>query len=218
MRRASILEVGALVTVVCLLIPLTVKADWGYGGWYGGSYVNYGPPVTYYRACQPYYSNYSYAGPTYVQANAYSQQPMSAQRRYAARPAIPNDAARPTTIATVGVNDDYFEPKTLTVQPGTTVKWENQGTHNHTVTADNHSWNSGEIAPGQSYSATFTQPGTYYYICQNHTAQRMQGAVVVAPAGEGSRKGQPTASRARTDTGATQPGARAARRAGGSTY
>jgi plastocyanin len=40
-------------------------------------------------------------------------------------------------------------------------------------------WDSGDLAPGASYSATFTRPGTYYYYCRHHTNDKMQGAIVV---------------------------------------
>ena len=75
----------------------------------------------------------------------------------------------------------------INVQPGTTVRWVNYGQHSHTVTANDGSWDSGDIKPGASYSATFKQPGTYYYYCRHHTQDKMQGVVNV---GSGSGNGQ----------------------------
>lgn len=39
------------------------------------------------------------------------------------------------------------------------------------------SWDSGPIAPGQSFSKTFVQPGTYSFHCNIHTL--MKGTVQV---------------------------------------
>jgi plastocyanin len=82
----------------------------------------------------------------------------------------------------VGAYDNRFSPQTINVQPGTTVRWVNYGQHPHTVTADDESWDSGDIQPGASYSATFNNPGTYYYYCRHHTQDKMQGVVVVGSA------------------------------------
>jgi plastocyanin len=80
--------------------------------------------------------------------------------------------------ASVGIYDRYFEPKTLVVAPGTTVRWTNHGQHPHTVTAYAGVWDSGEVHPGGSYSITFGTPGTYSYYCDLHP-QEMQAMVVV---------------------------------------
>src|SRR5512138_1719824 len=42
---------------------------------------------------------------------------------------------RTAATVTVGAYDNYFEPKTICVPPGTTVRWVNYGTHHHTVTS-----------------------------------------------------------------------------------
>lgn len=76
------------------------------------------------------------------------------------------------------LDDNRFEPKVLTVAPGTEVRWVNKGRHAHTVTADDGSWGSGELAAGQGFSHTFTRPGTYSYHCRVHPAA-MRGSVTV---------------------------------------
>jgi plastocyanin len=83
---------------------------------------------------------------------------------------------------TVSAYDDYFQPATITVAPGTTVRWINYGRHTHTVMSNDGRWNSGDIQPGASYAATFTQPGTYSYHCCHHRPE-MQGTVIVSPVG-----------------------------------
>ena len=59
----------------------------------------------------------------------------------------------------------------------------NRGQHAHTVTFD-VGRDSGDIAPGGSFSATFPHAGTYHYHCHHH--KDMKGTVVV---GQGSGAG-----------------------------
>jgi plastocyanin len=58
-----------------------------------------------------------------------------------------------------------------------TVTWVNNDNAPHTVTADDGSFVSGNIAPGASFSYTFTASGTYKYHCVYHPW--MTGTVVV---------------------------------------
>ena len=134
----------------------------------------YGGPV-YYR--QPYYAPSMYAQP-----RAYYAPPRYNQPSYGTG----YTDAGPTTSMRIGAYDNYFEPKTLKVQPGTTVRWVNYGRHAHTVTSSDGQWDSGDIPPGAAYSATFQYPGTYYYYCRHHTQDKMQGTIVV---GQGSGSG-----------------------------
>ena len=63
-----------------------------------------------------------------------------------------------------------FTPDTITVVLGVnnTVVWTNDDTAPHTVTANNGAFTSGNLAPGQTFSFTFTTPGTYTYHCTYH--------------------------------------------------
>ena len=82
----------------------------------------------------------------------------------------------------VSAADNSFTPRSLTVSAGTTVTWRNNGSMIHTVSADNGHFNSGPIYPGQTFSHTFTTPGTYNYYCQPHGAPGgvgMSGSVSV---------------------------------------
>jgi plastocyanin len=79
--------------------------------------------------------------------------------------------------ATVSIKDYAFDPPNLTVAPGTTVTWVNNGQTSHTVTADNGAYDSGPKQPGQSYSHTYTESGTYAYHCEIHPS--MKGTVTV---------------------------------------
>jgi plastocyanin len=78
---------------------------------------------------------------------------------------------------TVSIQDFFFEPDQLTVAPGTTVTWVNDGQTPHTSTADDGTWDSGTLQPGESFSFTFDEPGTYSYLCEIHP--EMTGTVNV---------------------------------------
>jgi plastocyanin len=66
----------------------------------------------------------------------------------------------------------------LSVAKGTTVTWTNNDAMAHTVTADDASFDSGNIAPGATFSHTFSTAGTVAYHCSIHTG--MKANVVVA--------------------------------------
>jgi plastocyanin len=86
--------------------------------------------------------------------------------------------AREGKVAEVGLYDNRFDPKTLTVTAGTIVRWKNQGRHDHTVTSDKGDWGSNGLGPGKAFSHAFTRPGTYTYHCEIHPDQ-MRGTVIV---------------------------------------
>jgi plastocyanin len=68
----------------------------------------------------------------------------------------------------VYMNSMSFGPRTLKVKVGTTVIWTNHDVDSHTVTFDDGSVESGELAPGDSFEFTFTTTGTYNYHCSMH--------------------------------------------------
>jgi plastocyanin len=68
----------------------------------------------------------------------------------------------------IAVGDDSFSPKNITVNQGDTIVWKNIGAMAHTVTADSGAFDSGNLAPGQSYSQTFSGVGTIAYYCKYH--------------------------------------------------
>jgi plastocyanin len=73
-----------------------------------------------------------------------------------------------------------FEPKTLTVKAGSTVKWTNEDTATHSI--KDTSQLATPVSPdlvgkGSTFSITYGQPGSYSYICGIH--QYMSGSVQV---------------------------------------
>ena len=83
----------------------------------------------------------------------------------------------------VSIEDFYFEPSEAAIQPGDTVTWTNEGNHPHTVTADDGSFDSGPLQPGESFSYTFQNPGVVPYYCSIHPF--MTGSVSVGQGGGG---------------------------------
>ncbi len=83
-----------------------------------------------------------------------------------------------STNASVSIASFSFSPATLSVKVGTRVVWTNNDNVPHTITSDSGSLlDSKTIAPGQSFSFTFTSAGTFNYHCSIHPM--MKGAVVV---------------------------------------
>jgi plastocyanin len=71
-----------------------------------------------------------------------------------------------------------FTPATLTVKPGTTVTWTNKDDIPHGIASANNAFKrSAALDTDESYSFTFTTPGTYQYFCYLHP--KMVGTIVV---------------------------------------
>jgi plastocyanin len=76
------------------------------------------------------------------------------------------------TVNMVGVS---FAPTEVHVAPGSTVLWVNASTLQHTVTADDGSFDSGLLDPDATFSMSFDAPGVYQYFCQPHGAAGLNG-------------------------------------------
>jgi plastocyanin len=87
-----------------------------------------------------------------------------------------------------------FDPETVTIAAGDTVKWTNSGFVTHTVTFDPSKaqkasdvslpagvapFASDNIEEDGTFSHTFTVKGTYKYVCVFHESMGMVGTVVV---------------------------------------
>jgi plastocyanin len=79
---------------------------------------------------------------------------------------------------TDGAGGWVFSPRELEIAAGTTVVWTNNTETSHTVTGTDLAFeDSGPFGLGETYSQTFTEPGTYSYFCSPHPF--MTGTVVV---------------------------------------
>jgi plastocyanin len=78
--------------------------------------------------------------------------------------------ATQTGVAVVKMINFSYSPAELTIPAGTTVQWTNEDSVQHTVTADDGSFDSKQMNFGDVFSYTFKTPGTYTYKCTDHIA------------------------------------------------
>jgi plastocyanin len=69
-----------------------------------------------------------------------------------------------------------FDPEVIQVATGATVTWRNDDNFTHTVKVEGRGDHT--VKPGESVSITFSQPGTYDYVCTLHSHD-MRGQVIV---------------------------------------
>ncbi len=84
----------------------------------------------------------------------------------------------------VSIVDFAFNPKTITIPVGTTVRWTNTGNAPHTVTSTSspRAFDSGTLNSGDTFQHTFTTAGQFPYHCSIHPS--MTGTVIVQAAQE----------------------------------
>ena len=75
----------------------------------------------------------------------------------------------------VNMQNLAFVPLELHITPGQVVTWTNSDGFQHTVTADDGSYDSGLIDAGGTFSQEFDTPGTYQYYCQPHGSPGLHG-------------------------------------------
>jgi amicyanin len=73
-----------------------------------------------------------------------------------------------TNVTQVTIANFAYAPSNIQVSVGTTVTWTNQDSAPHTVTFKSGMKDSGWLRQGQSFSYTFTTPGTFDYYCTVH--------------------------------------------------
>lgn len=77
-------------------------------------------------------------------------------------------SASSTAGTTVDIKNFMFHPTPLTVRVGATITVTNQDGTTHTLTADDHSFDTGDLGAGASKQLTFTKAGTFSYHCSIH--------------------------------------------------
>jgi plastocyanin len=109
-------------------------------------------------------------------------------------------AAGPSAdVTTVQMTDQFgFAPEDVTIAAGQSITWINASAIPHTTTGDPaknpvaqahpeyaqlptgaEPWDSGLLQPGESFTRTFTVPGTYVYFCIPHVLSGMLGTITV---------------------------------------
>jgi len=70
-----------------------------------------------------------------------------------------------------------YEPGTLTLKRGTTLEVTNKDSEPHTLTADDKSFDTGDLNKNHSKTITLTTAGTFHYYCRLHPY--MKGTITV---------------------------------------
>lgn len=93
----------------------------------------------------------------------------------------PNSNQSTPSTGTINITENMiFTPSQISIQKGGTVTWTNNDDETHTVINDLSNVGgpaSGNIEPGESYSFTFNNTGSFQYHCSIHPA--MRGTIVV---------------------------------------
>jgi plastocyanin len=77
----------------------------------------------------------------------------------------------------VWIQGSAFNPATITVAAGTSIKWTNKDAVSHTVTSNSALFGSNLISPGGTFSQLFSTAGTFPYLCTVHPT--MTATVIV---------------------------------------
>jgi plastocyanin len=120
---------------------------------------------------------------------------------------VPAFSAHAETAGVQTTADNKFAPSTVTINPGDSVRWTNNGGLNHTVTNTSTNWTKNDSIPLQTTTTSykFDDPGRYTYHCNTHAT--MKGTVVVrAPKPSPTPTSpRPTATRTTTPPASSSP-------------
>ncbi|GAA3845119.1 cupredoxin family copper-binding protein [Streptomyces coacervatus] len=97
---------------------------------------------------------------------------------------LPAPTAQAAATHQVLMSGYAFTPRTLTITAGDTVTWTNrdQAPHDVRTTSGPAPVHSPMLSKGDSWSHTFTTPGTYGYVCTVHPDMTARLIVKAAPA------------------------------------
>lgn len=137
---------------------------------------------------QPGIANPTPATPTPADSGAGAQpgtpSPGTTTQPGAANPGTPTQTPTPPPTPTpappvvnIQISNFKFDPGTVTIKAGTKVTWTQQDSVTHTVESDTGLFISPDLSKGDTYSFTFTTPGTYTYHCSIHPG--MTGTIIV---------------------------------------
>lgn len=87
--------------------------------------------------------------------------------------------------ATVALSDFKYQPATVTITAGDSVRFVNKDQEAHTITANDSTFDSQGLDAGATWTHRFTKPGRYTYFCELHPY--MKGVVIVRAATGGSK-------------------------------
>jgi plastocyanin len=90
-----------------------------------------------------------------------------------------SSAAAPTAAGArlVTIKGYAYKPGKLTLKTGTTLEVTNKDSEPHTLTADDKSFDTGNLDKGSSKAVTLGTAGTFHYYCTLHPY--MKGTITV---------------------------------------
>jgi len=68
----------------------------------------------------------------------------------------------------VQMRDSFFQPQTVTVPRGRSVRWTNDGAMVHSVVSDSGLFHSDLMSPTRWFDVRFDNLGTFAYHCSRH--------------------------------------------------
>ena len=81
------------------------------------------------------------------------------------KPAEPRETA-------IAIQDFKFAPEDITVDVGASVTWTNEDAAPHTATADDGSFDTGNLRDDDAKTITFRKAGSFTYFCEFHKFMR----------------------------------------------
>ncbi|MGQ0629804.1 MAG: cupredoxin domain-containing protein [Sporichthyaceae bacterium] len=115
----------------------------------------------------------SHWGFLYAKSSTAEQAPPPAEKEPSGSEAKPN-----ADVVQIAIKDFKFVPEQVEVKVGQKIKVTNMDTAVHTLTANDKSFDSGDLAKGKSYTFTVQKAGKYPYFCIPH--QFMTGSLTVS--------------------------------------
>lgn len=92
----------------------------------------------------------------------------------------PQPSASPAPVV-VHISEFTYKPQTVTIHAGDSITFVNDDGAAHTATADDKSFDSGNLDHAQSWTHLFNEPGTYRYICTYHAFMKATIVVQAVP-------------------------------------
>jgi plastocyanin len=77
-------------------------------------------------------------------------------------------ATQAASTGAVEIADFAYGPQRITVDAGTEVTWTNSDDAAHTATADDGSFDTGDLDKGDARNVTFEKAGSFTYYCRFH--------------------------------------------------
>lgn len=86
-----------------------------------------------------------------------------------------------TGTVEIQLQAESFQPGDVLIEPGTTVRWVNAQSIQHTITPDGHDeWERAVVTEASEvFEHTFHDEGTFPYFCEPHQAVGMTGRIRV---------------------------------------